>query len=76
MLQKVNAQKSTCKKKVLIMWKPMYMYVEKESISKGHAIVTDLNFNVIYIWKKNRSYEDVEEKNQCFLLHYIPVIGY
>lgn len=27
----------------------MYMYVEKESISKGHATLTDLNFNVIYM---------------------------
>lgn len=27
----------------------MYMYVEKESTIKGHAILTDLNFNVIYM---------------------------
>lgn len=50
---KSNAAKSQCKKKskkkVLIMWKPMYMYVEKESTIKGHAILTDLNFNVIYM---------------------------
>lgn len=50
---KSNAAKSKCKKinkkKVLIMWKPMYMYVEKEKKIKGHAIQTDLNFNVIYM---------------------------
>lgn len=27
----------------------MYMCVEKESTIKGHAILTDLNFNVIYM---------------------------
>lgn len=50
---KSNAAKSQCKKKskkkVLIMWKPMNMYVEKEKKIKGHAILTDLNFNVIYM---------------------------
>lgn len=35
--------------KVLIMWKSMCMYVEKESTSKSNAIVKDLKFNVIYM---------------------------